>query len=82
MLPIFEKRRKVIAEIPNFWPTLFKLNDGTSQMLEEADHPVSNALSCLGCYFSVPHRKENPQEIFQYISNCSLFIVLFRSLTT
>lgn len=47
MLPIFEKRRKVIAEIPNFWPTLFKLNDGTSQMLEESDLPVSLAFVML-----------------------------------
>lgn len=47
MLPIFEKRRKVIAEIPNFWPTLFKLNNGTSQMLEEGDLPVSLAFVML-----------------------------------
>ncbi|KAG9067874.1 hypothetical protein KI688_011465 [Linnemannia hyalina] len=45
MLPIFEKRRKVIAEIPNFWPTLFKLNDGTSQMLEESDLPIIDHLT-------------------------------------
>ncbi|KAF9929428.1 hypothetical protein FBU30_001566 [Linnemannia zychae] len=45
MLPIYEKRRKVIAEIPNFWSTLFKVNSGTSQMLDEADIPIIDHLT-------------------------------------
>ncbi|KAF9085180.1 hypothetical protein BGX29_006293 [Mortierella sp. GBA35] len=59
LTPIFEKRRKVIAEIPNFWPTLFKLNDGTSQMLEEDDIPVIEHLTDLWV-------KHDPKDVRNY----------------
>ncbi|KAF9298995.1 hypothetical protein BGZ88_002655 [Linnemannia elongata] len=59
MLPIFERRRKVIAEIPNFWPTLFKLNDGTSQMLEEADLPIIDHLTDIWV-------KHDPKDVRNY----------------
>ncbi|KAF9543681.1 hypothetical protein EC957_000536 [Mortierella hygrophila] len=68
MLPIFEKRRKVIAEIPNFWPTLFKLNDGTSQMLEESDLPIIDHLTDIWVKHD-PKDARNYEIVFTFSDN-------------
>ncbi|KAG0380929.1 hypothetical protein BGX24_002611 [Mortierella sp. AD032] len=68
MLPIFEKRRKVIAEIPNFWPSLFKANGGTSQMLEENDLPIIDHLTDLWVK-SDPKDVRNYEIIFTFSEN-------------
>ncbi|KAF9904005.1 hypothetical protein EC991_003151 [Linnemannia zychae] len=68
MLPVFEKRRKIIAEIPNFWPTLFKVNGGTSQMLDEADLPIIEHLTDLWVK-SDPKDVRNYEIVFTFSEN-------------
>ncbi|KAG0050249.1 hypothetical protein BGZ83_004991 [Gryganskiella cystojenkinii] len=45
MLPIFEKRRAIIAQIPNFWTSVFMNNMSLTQVIEPTDIPVLEHLT-------------------------------------
>lgn len=40
MLPLYEERRKIIADVKHFWLTVFRNHMGLSQIIEEEDVPV------------------------------------------
>ncbi|KAF8984235.1 hypothetical protein BGZ46_008535 [Entomortierella lignicola] len=45
MVPIYEKRREIIAKIPKFWPTVLQLSDATSELVTEKDLPALEYLT-------------------------------------
>ncbi|KAF9963916.1 hypothetical protein BGZ65_006326 [Modicella reniformis] len=47
MLPIYEKRREVIARIPKFWSAVMQNHRGLSELIEEVDLPVLEHLTDL-----------------------------------
>lgn len=40
MLPVYKKRREVIAKLPRFWPIVIQNNAGVLQLNESTDFPV------------------------------------------
>ncbi|KAF9211915.1 hypothetical protein CPC16_009136 [Podila verticillata] len=45
MLPLYEERRKIIADVKHFWLTVFRNHMGLSQIIEEEDVPVLEHLT-------------------------------------
>ncbi|ORZ00048.1 hypothetical protein BCR41DRAFT_363632, partial [Lobosporangium transversale] len=45
MAPIYKKRQEVIAKIPNFWYTLFRMHPLTANFIEERDLPILEHLT-------------------------------------
>jgi len=47
MIPIYEKRRAIIAQIPNFWTSVFMNNMSLTEVIEATDVPVLEHLTDL-----------------------------------
>ncbi|KAG0262680.1 hypothetical protein BG011_009901 [Mortierella polycephala] len=68
MLPIFKKRRDVVAKIPKFWSTVCQNHHAVSQLISEADVPALDYLTDLWVEYD-PKDHRNYELIFTFDEN-------------